>query len=392
MASTAPPPPLRILARPLTAFAFALVLTYGSMLEFTLRAHQAGDHQSSVGLVLHWLHLGTLVFPIVLGIVWSALALARRLLEPARVPTILAVAAAGGGAAVAGAFAFAWARGTVLPLLAPHAYHGAYQSSRLVDDAVLALVVGLPLAGIAAGATVASSPRGRRSLKHAAALAMAAIFAGTAAWQAQADIPEASLLRDAVSPCSNASPVAPPSTAQFTVPPRATPQLAATDPSTDTYQIVEQRSTAQIIPGIQTPIWGYNGTVPGPTIVARKGRPVKVTFTNNLPPNEDPSGIVMQGDVSAEHPFAPSSTSVHLHGINADHISDGYPDDDLHRHRRSPGESLTQLYPNNEYQRPQTLWYHDHSVHITSVHLFRGLAAFYRRYGLRRTSTVRPRI
>jgi hypothetical protein len=75
----------------------------------------------------------------------------------------------------------------------------------------------------------------------------------------------------------------------------------------------------------------------------------------------------MRGTVSTEHPFLPSSTSMHLHGINADHIADGYPSDDLHRHRRSPGESLLHLYPNNEYQRPQTPWYQDHSVHITST-------------------------
>src|SRR5438132_1673855 len=61
-----------------------------------------------------------------------------------------------------------------------------------------------------------------------------------------------------------------------------------------------------------------------------------------------------------------------LRDINADMVSDGYPEN-----RREQGQSQVHHYPNNEYQRPATLWYHDHSVHITSVHLYRGLAGFY---------------
>jgi FtsP/CotA-like multicopper oxidase with cupredoxin domain len=61
-----------------------------------------------------------------------------------------------------------------------------------------------------------------------------------------------------------------------------------------------------------------------------------------------------------------------LHGINSDPISDGYATD-----VRLPGDSLRHLYPNNEDQRPATLWYHDHSLHVTAHHLFRGLAGLY---------------
>ena len=73
-----------------------------------------------------------------------------------------------------------------------------------------------------------------------------------------------------------------------------------------------------------------------------------------------------------DHPFLSSSTVVHLHGINTEMQSDGYPED-----RREHGQSKVHDYPNNQYQRPATLWYHDHSVHITSVHVYRGLAGFY---------------
>ncbi|HEY4591188.1 MAG TPA: multicopper oxidase domain-containing protein, partial [Thermoanaerobaculia bacterium] len=33
---------------------------------------------------------------------------------------------------------------------------------------------------------------------------------------------------------------------------------------------------------LTTKVWGYNGFYPGPTIEARKGRPVKVFYTNDL--------------------------------------------------------------------------------------------------------------
>jgi FtsP/CotA-like multicopper oxidase with cupredoxin domain len=106
-------------------------------------------------------------------------------------------------------------------------------------------------------------------------------------------------------------------------------------------------------------------------------RPVDVNFVNSLPPNEDPTGIIFDSD-PPEGDFIPSSTVVHLHGANTEHGSDGYPAfTNGHEHRKTPGQASEHLYPNNTYQRPATLWYHDHSVHITSQHLYRGLAAFY---------------
>lgn len=188
-----------------------------------------------------------------------------------------------------------------------------------------------------------------------------------------------SLLRDQVSPCFNDSPQGPPFTQALTVPP-VKGAVNVPDAGQDTYVIAERRGQAQIVPSRITPVWGYDGLFPGPTILARKGRPVNVTYVNNLPPGEDPTGLIDENPPDAEHPFLPSSTTVHLHGINGDHFSDGYADDNDtpgHKHRRNPGEALTHHYPNNEYQRPFTGWYHDHSVHVTSHHIYRGLAGFY---------------
>jgi spore coat protein A len=192
--------------------------------------------------------------------------------------------------------------------------------------------------------------------------------------------PDPGTLRDHISPCFNNSPVGPRFTQPLPIPPTAQ-AVNAPDAGEDTYVIQEQRGVTQIVPNRTTPIWGYNGLTPGPTILARKGRPVNVTFVNNVPPNEDPTGLIDKNPPDPDdHPFAPSSTVVHLHGINGDHFSDGYPSDgDGHpvHLKKAPGDAFTHHYPNNEYQRPASLWYHDHSVHITSHHVYRGLAAFY---------------
>src|SRR5689334_16907724 len=59
-------------------------------------------------------------------------------------------------------------------------------------------------------------------------------------------------------------------------------QPSRTDATTDYYNVNIQSGTANIIPGKTTPIWGYNGQFPGPTIVANKGRAVSVHVTNQL--------------------------------------------------------------------------------------------------------------
>jgi spore coat protein A, manganese oxidase len=127
----------------------------------------------------------------------------------------------------------------------------------------------------------------------------------------------------------------------------------------------------EIIPGITTPIWGYNGISPGPTILARKGTPVRATFVNNLPPNGDPTRIIIPEELEPQHK-SNSEIVIHNHGINAAAPDDGYPLNIF-----GPGQRFTYLWPNNDYQRPATLWYHDHAIQVTSQQVYRGLAGFY---------------
>ena len=134
--------------------------------------------------------------------------------------------------------------------------------------------------------------------------------------------------------------------------------------STDHYEMTVQEAGAQILPGLRTRIWGYNGSFPGPTIEARRGRCVSLRLRNALP-----------------RPIVS-----HLHGGHTPPESDGYPTDLIlpsgftapHMHdplARTVKEQREYVYPNQ--QRAATLWYHDHRMDFTGAQVWRGLAGFY---------------
>jgi spore coat protein A, manganese oxidase len=146
-----------------------------------------------------------------------------------------------------------------------------------------------------------------------------------------------------------------PFTIGFDVPPVLTP--AKVNRTYDCYKIDQIQSSVEILPGLRTPIWGYNGITPGPTIRVHRGRPAIVRQCNELP---------------ARHPQLRYNvwTSTHLHGSASLPQYDGYASDTT---------GLVQYkdyrYPN--FQNARTLWYHDHGVHITAPNAYMGLAAFY---------------
>jgi spore coat protein A len=146
-----------------------------------------------------------------------------------------------------------------------------------------------------------------------------------------------------------------PFTVPFTVPPVLTP--VRTDGTTDYYDLTQMQVRAEVLPGLQTTLWGYNGLVPGPTIMAERDRATFVRQRNQLP------GV---------HPtlrYTPW-TSTHLHGSPSLPQYDGYASDIT-----NPGQYKDYRYPNTH--PASTLWYHDHGVHITAPNAYMGLAAFY---------------
>jgi spore coat protein A len=136
----------------------------------------------------------------------------------------------------------------------------------------------------------------------------------------------------------------------FDVPLPVPPVLAPvrSEGGVDVYEIVQQERRAEILPGLTTPIWGYNGIFPGPTIEARRGQTVVVRQRNELP----------------------VPVSVHVHGGVTPPESDGYPTDLI-----LPGETKEYVYPLQ--QRAATLWYHDHRMDFTGPQVYRGLAGFF---------------
>jgi FtsP/CotA-like multicopper oxidase with cupredoxin domain len=116
----------------------------------------------------------------------------------------------------------------------------------------------------------------------------------------------------------------------------------------DVYNVDIKEGLAEILPGFETPIYGYEGVYPGPTIRAQKGRATVVRQTNRL-------GF---------------DSNVHLHGGHVPAAHDGHPMDVI-----LPGKSFDYTYPND--QDAAFLWYHDHAHGRTARTLYYGLAAMY---------------
>jgi spore coat protein A len=140
-------------------------------------------------------------------------------------------------------------------------------------------------------------------------------------------------------------------------------------------QEVEQKVHRDLPP---TTIWGYDGQFPGPTIEAQQGEPIYVQWQNKLPDDhllpEDPT---IHSDII---PYDSPGTRVvtHLHGGNIEAASDGDPQAWFTRDFQETGPAFEKedyYYVND--QPPATLWYHDHSLGITRLNVYAGLAGFY---------------
>lgn len=127
-----------------------------------------------------------------------------------------------------------------------------------------------------------------------------------------------------------------------------------------------------------TTVWGYDGQFPGPTIEAQQGEPIYVQWQNKLPDDHLlPEDTTIHGDII---PYESPGTRVvpHLHGGNIEAASDGDPQAWFTRDFQETGPAFEKedyYYVND--QPPATLWYHDHSLGITRLNVYAGLAGFY---------------
>ena len=135
-------------------------------------------------------------------------------------------------------------------------------------------------------------------------------------------------------------------------------------------------------------IWGYDGTVPGPTIEAEHGQPVTVEWRNELdsrlpvvvtiaPEATDADGMPVQcvpglsgGTPDEQAGALAGHTVVHLHGGLTPASYDGWAENLF-----APGQHAVFRYP--MVQRAALLWYHDHVMGVTKFDVYAGLAGLW---------------
>ncbi|MER5950823.1 multicopper oxidase domain-containing protein [Streptomyces sp. NPDC001904] len=148
-------------------------------------------------------------------------------------------------------------------------------------------------------------------------------------------------------------------------------------------------------------MWTYEGSYPGPTIEATAGRPLRVAWENGLSgtipvtavdfglaggPSPDPltnypgtAGCQEVAGVSGLEPWA----VVHLHGMLTGGGNDGWMENLL-----APGDVQLSAYPNRD---AATLWYHDHTHHVSRFSVYAGLAGLFVARGERERELDLPR-
>jgi o-aminophenol oxidase len=135
-------------------------------------------------------------------------------------------------------------------------------------------------------------------------------------------------------------------------------------------------------------VWGFEGTVPGPTIEAERGKSVTVEWRNELegtfpvsvtvaPEAMDAGGVPVQclpglsgGEPDRHAAELTGHTVVHLHGGLTPASYDGWAENIF-----APGQPALSHYPMD--QRAALLWYHDHVMGITKLDVYAGLAGLW---------------
>ena len=117
-----------------------------------------------------------------------------------------------------------------------------------------------------------------------------------------------------------------------------------------TFDLNVQNGITQFFPGINTPTYGINGNILGPTLIVNKWDWVTMNVTNNLTGTGN-------------------STTMHWHGLHVPAHADGGPHQII--------EQGTTWSP--EFQilnNASTFWYHPHGEGKTDLQVSRGLAGF----------------
>jgi manganese oxidase len=99
------------------------------------------------------------------------------------------------------------------------------------------------------------------------------------------------------------------------------------------FELTAMSVKQEFLPGYFMNVWGYNGSMPGPTIEAFQGDHVRIVVTNNLP----------------------EGTSMHWHGLELPNAMDGVPG--LNQDLIPPGKSFSYEF---KLHQTGTMFYHAH--------------------------------
>ncbi len=136
-----------------------------------------------------------------------------------------------------------------------------------------------------------------------------------------------------------------------------------------------------------SPVWAYDGSLPGPTIEVPRGVRLEVLWENHLSgplpvivtvaPEYAVDGVPAQclpgrsgGVPDAAAAALPGFSVVHLHGAMTQASSDGWAEN-----LATPGQPTLDAYPND--QRATMFWYHDHVMGVTRLNVYAGLAGLW---------------
>ncbi|HET6503140.1 MAG TPA: multicopper oxidase domain-containing protein [Amycolatopsis sp.] len=145
----------------------------------------------------------------------------------------------------------------------------------------------------------------------------------------------------------------------------------------------------------ETAVWAYEGQFPGPTIEVRRGKLLRVAWTNEIdgtiplvavqqtipaaggvspvatPGYRNPDGSLRDGvSIIDGVSVLPAWTVVHLHGALTNGGHDGWA-------HNAVLKGLTQLTEYKNDQQATSLWYHDHGMAVTRFNVHAGLAGMY---------------
>ncbi len=160
-----------------------------------------------------------------------------------------------------------------------------------------------------------------------------------------------------------------------------------------TIPVTQIRKSFGLVAGddeLKSAAWGYLGSSPGPTIIARRGRPIDMSWSNRLVNrNGQPRRHLFDIDSTLHWadplragkvvgPYTgPVPLVTHLHGAHVGPGSDGHPEGWSTPNNAQTGRAFSSTFHYDNDQEGATLWYHDHTLGISRLNVGAGLVGSY---------------